>query len=232
MNSDRFQEAWEHDPASLCGELLGEGGTRTVYACAFADDTVIKVGCSTTFENHLFSENVSEMLFCQHASEEMLALVARAVWISPDGRYLAAQRAKGPAPIMAFRSVPFVLAGDLQISNWGVLDGRFVAVDYPYALWNAIGAALKLGNVPAVIYNLPPFRALEAQCRALSKDKDFADNPKMVSWHLQNAEHYARQAEALEQSMREAASELQGDPETYTSPMGSSDEAIRGTGHA
>jgi len=204
MISDKLQEAWERDPESLCGDLVGNGGTRTVYACTLADDLVIKVGHPAGADFNPSSENLAEMMFCAHASDDLLALVARAIWISPDFRYLAMERAQVPPPVLAFRSVPLVLLGDSSRSNWGMLNGRFVAVDYPQALWHAVRGALKVGTAPAEWYDPEPFRQLEAQCRALAEREPFADDPAMVRFHLKEAEQHALQARFMEQSMIEA----------------------------
>ena len=199
-----LQAAWERDPLSLCGEMLGNGCSRTGYVCALSDELVIKVQHSADGADGLFSENASEMLFCQHASEEMLRWVARAIWISHDGKYLAMERAEIPAPLQLFRSVPLIFAGDSIASNWGMLNGRFVTTDYPQALWNAVNGALKIGLVPTSFYDPEPFRQLEAQCRALAEREPFADDPAMVRFHLKEAEQHALQARFMEQSMIEA----------------------------
>lgn len=206
--NEELQEAWERVPESLCGELLGTGRSRSGYFCALAEDLVIKVQHPSDVDDHIFSENVSEMLFCRHASEEMLQWVARAIWISPDGRHLAIERAEVPAPFLAPRTFPLVLVGDTIASNCGMLHGRFVCTDYPQALWNAVAGAKRLGTASACFYDPTPFRQLEAQCRALVHHPAFAGNAEMAQFHIREAEQHARQAELFEQAFSEAMSRI------------------------
>lgn len=134
-----LERAWARDPGSLCGEFIAAGENRSVYACSLNTRLVIKVCSFPSAWLGYCTSNMAEMLFCHCAPETLLKWVARAVWISPCGQYLAAERAdQVPAPVSMVTSIPEILFDEVSAENWGVLEGRPVCVDYERAVFTAI----------------------------------------------------------------------------------------------
>lgn len=113
----------------VCGERLGGGVGREVYACRLDPNVVLKF----ERENRSF-QNVLEWEFWQaneHAPETSKWL-APCRMISDCGIVLVQERT---TPIHNFTELPVMIpswATDLKAQNWGWLRGRPVAHDYGY----------------------------------------------------------------------------------------------------
>jgi hypothetical protein len=130
VNEETFRDAFN----LLCGRLIGEGIHRRVFECRVRPDLVVKVEHD---ENRYFA-NVLEHKFW--ADNQHCAKVAR--WLAPceylslDGRISLQHRAD---PIGANAELPDKLPAfltDIKRSNFGLLGGRIVCVDYAMVLQN------------------------------------------------------------------------------------------------
>lgn len=118
----------------VCGEKLGEGIHRTVYACKIKPELVVKV---ETDDMRYFA-NVLEMRFWndhEHYSK-VADWLAPCEYLSPDGRILMMKRAaKIPDDMKMPETIPTFLT-DLKRENFGLIDGRIVCVDYAMTIPN------------------------------------------------------------------------------------------------
>lgn len=112
----------------LCGEKIGEGIHRTVFECRLRPDLVVKV--ETSGEWRYFA-NVQEMKFwSEHQYYDKVARwLAPCDFLSPDGRILLQRRCDTLRDVDLPEKLPAFLT-DVKRSNFGVLDGRIVCVDY------------------------------------------------------------------------------------------------------
>lgn len=128
MQAETFEDAFNF----LCqGNVLGQGVHRKVFACRFRPDLVIKVEDNGDLEHRSFM-NVKEMDFWSYWSEyePVKKWLAPCEYLSPDGR-LMAQRRVDPIP-QGYKmpdKLPAFLT-DHKESNFGLLEGRLVCVDY------------------------------------------------------------------------------------------------------
>lgn len=112
-----------------CGDLIGEGTTRKVFACRFNSSYVLKVEIPKVWRTF---DNVREFEFWQDhrhikAVAEWLCPVTR---MSPDGRILMQDRAERiPESYIMPEQIPAFLC-DQKRENFGLLNGRLVCVDY------------------------------------------------------------------------------------------------------
>lgn len=112
----------------LCGEQLGEGSHRRVFACKLDPTLVVKV---ETAEDHRSFANVHEhrnwdlLQDCKEASRWLAPVVA----ISPCGLVLLQKRTVDLRPKELPAKMPSFLT-DLKPENYGLLDGRIVCRDY------------------------------------------------------------------------------------------------------
>lgn len=120
---DRF--AFEEAFNILCGDLIGEGCYRKVFACKVDPALVVKVETNT----QEFA-NVNEYQLWQNYGDAAIAKwLAPCVSLSPYGRVLLQKRcepirnAELPGKIPAFLT-------DHKLENFGMLDGRIVCFDY------------------------------------------------------------------------------------------------------
>lgn len=116
----------------LCGELLGSGAHRKVFACKLRPDLVVKV---EEADNRYFA-NVHEMKFwCDNQYYTKVAQwLAPCEYLSPDGRLLLQKRV---APLGPDEKLPSKLPAfltDLKRSNFGRIGKRLVCVDYAMVL--------------------------------------------------------------------------------------------------
>jgi len=119
----------------LCGKMLGSGIHRDVFECKLRPDLVVKVEKS----DHRYFANVMEMFFWDehHYRESVATWLAPCEYLSPDGRILLQRRAQPIADESQLpKQLPSFLA-DLKMSNFGMLDGRVVCVDYALNITNA-----------------------------------------------------------------------------------------------
>lgn len=123
-NAVVFEDAFN----MLCGNKLGEGIHREVFACKLREDLVVKV------ENdpRRYFANVFEMRFWN--DNEHCAKIARWLapceFLSPDGRVLLQRRIE---PLRESDKLPTTLPAflsDVKRDNFGMLDGRIVCADY------------------------------------------------------------------------------------------------------
>lgn len=118
----------------LCGDKLGEGISRTVYECRLRPELVVKVesGVDRRFANvfeHAFWQDYRH----QPKVAQWLAPCER---ISPDGRILLQRRAD---PLARGYELPEKLPTfltDHKESNFGLIDGRLVCLDYAITVLN------------------------------------------------------------------------------------------------
>lgn len=118
----------------LCGDLIGEGMTRKVFACKIRDDLVAKVEDATIREFH----NALELHFWNNHQhyKPVAKWLAPCEYISPDGRILLQQRCDRlphdyalPAKLPAFLT-------DMKRANYGLFRGHFVCLDYAATIPN------------------------------------------------------------------------------------------------
>lgn len=129
MTNPAFQDAFN----LLCGEKLGSGVHRDVFACRLRDDLVVKVEIENDWR---YFSNVHEMKFWsdnQHY-DKMSRWLAPCEYLSPDGRILLQHKARiateydtMPAQLPAFLT-------DIKHCNYGFIGDRFVCVDYAITL--------------------------------------------------------------------------------------------------
>ncbi len=111
----------------LCAELLGEGIHRKVFACRLRPELVVKVEAEPAFR---YFANVHEMKMWNDASAGEMKWLAPCRYLSPDGRILLQERADPvPADYELPERMPSFLT-DFKRSNFGILRGKFVCVDY------------------------------------------------------------------------------------------------------
>ena len=119
-----FEEAFN----LLCGELLGEGIHRKVFACLIDPTLVVK--CETghgTFSNAREWRNWDEVRFADRWNKWLAPCVA----ISPLGTVLLQKRCE---PLRKSDTLPDELPAfltDIKPQNFGWLAGRLVCHDYP-----------------------------------------------------------------------------------------------------
>lgn len=119
----------------ICGAKLGHGIHRAVFECKVRKDLVVKVES----DDYRYFANVMEMKFWSDNQycKEIAKWLAPCEFLSPDGRLLLQRRAQ---PIVDESQLPKMLPSfltDLKMSNFGILDGRVVCVDYALNIANA-----------------------------------------------------------------------------------------------
>lgn len=110
----------------LCGDKLGSGIHRQVFSCRLRPELVVKV---ENAEWRYFA-NVYEQRIWDTAPKEVRKWLAPCEYLSPDGRILL-QRRCDPVPIDY--KLPKMLPkcfSDIKISNFGILNGSLVCLDY------------------------------------------------------------------------------------------------------
>ena len=112
----------------LCGDKIGSGIHRDVFACKLLPDMVVKVETNTDYRDF---PNMREMKFwCDYQYQPRIAQwLAPCTYLSPDARVMLQRRVM---PIMDSElpeMLPAFLA-DVKADNFGRLDGRIVCVDY------------------------------------------------------------------------------------------------------
>jgi hypothetical protein len=129
--------SYEHDKEeiyrdlfnTICGEQLGRGAYRTVYAHALDPSLVVKVERAAG-EFH----NIAEWNVWNHVNgTEHSKWFARCVAISPNGMVLIQNRTQPARPHEYPKQVPAFMT-DLKRANWGRLGNRLVAHDYGLTL--------------------------------------------------------------------------------------------------
>jgi hypothetical protein len=118
----------------LCGEKLGSGVSRDVFACKLRPELVVKV--ETDFDYRSFA-NVAEMrIWCDNRDHKAVAdWLAPCEYLSPDGRILLQARVDvlqppfKPGDKLPPDKIPAFLT-DRKHSNFGWYQGRLVCCDY------------------------------------------------------------------------------------------------------
>lgn len=101
----------------LCGDLIGEGCSRKVFACALLPHAVVKVE-----ESRGFFENVIEWTIWQQVyGTPAERWFAKCLWISPSGRILVMERTH-PARLQELPERVPIWCSDLKRTNWGIAD--------------------------------------------------------------------------------------------------------------
>lgn len=131
-----MNEAYQDAFNLLCGKLIGEGVHRRVFECRIRKDLVVKVEGEVGW--HRSFANVTEMRFWSDHQffDKVARWLAPCEYLSPDGLILLQKRV---SPIVGLSELPKQLPSfltDLKPSNFGLLDGRIVCVDYASTIPN------------------------------------------------------------------------------------------------
>lgn len=124
----------------MCGDRIGHGVSRTVYACRLDPKFVIKFEATiTTFQNVMEWE-----LWSALKKTPMEKWLAPCDFISPCGTVLIQRKTQPIDPADIPKRVPAWVC-DMDVHQWGRFDGRAVLHDYGYTylLTNARRARLK-----------------------------------------------------------------------------------------
>lgn len=125
MTNPAFHDAFN----LLCGEKIGSGVYRDVFACRIRPDCVVKVEIQETWRS--FCNVLESRFWSDHEHNAAVSKwLAPVVFTSPDGLVTLQRRAEpltGPLP----PEMPEFLT-DLKRANFGILDGRIVCVDYAF----------------------------------------------------------------------------------------------------
>ena len=107
--------AFEESFNLLCGDLIGEGCSRKVFACALLPDAVVKVE-----ETPGSFENAIEWAIWQRVvGTDASRWFAECRWISPNGRILIMERTH-PAMLKQLPVRVPAWCSDLKRTNWGI----------------------------------------------------------------------------------------------------------------
>ncbi len=109
--SEAFHEAFN----LLCGEKLGTGAFRDVYACAILPDCVVKVEIRAESFCNITEWTTWKAVENTPASRWF----AGCRWISPGGCVLIQERTRPPAPHEFLAKIPSYFT-DLKHRNWGM----------------------------------------------------------------------------------------------------------------
>lgn len=112
----------------LCGEKIGEGIHRVVYECKLRPDLVVKVEDQ---EMRFFANIMESTFWAEHEYYKPVSKwLAPCEFVSPDGRILLQKKCdKLPQTIKLPEKLPAFLT-DIKRSNFGLLNGHLVCVDY------------------------------------------------------------------------------------------------------
>ena len=122
MTNPAFEDAFN----LLCGAKLGEGVHRDVFECRLRPELVVKVEKDEVFRNFM---NVAEMRFWDYAGPATRLWLAPCHYLSPDGRVLLQSRCDHVRKEELPEKLPSFLT-DIKAANFGIYEGRLVAVDY------------------------------------------------------------------------------------------------------
>lgn len=113
----------------LCGKELGRGIHRTVFLCAIDPSLVVKIETDT---DYFVGANAAEWRWWDELqySKPYAQWLAPCKWISPNGRVMLQKRTTHIPVDRIPDKLPAWLT-DTKWENFGMLDGRIVAHDYP-----------------------------------------------------------------------------------------------------
>jgi hypothetical protein len=113
----------------LCGEQLGEGIHRRVFACKFDETLVVKVEYETNFH---IGTNAAEYRWWMDCGDVpwIADHLAPCVRISPNSRVLIQRRCQPVRVNELPEKMPSFLM-DIKPENFGWYNGRIVCHDYP-----------------------------------------------------------------------------------------------------
>lgn len=125
---------------AFCGERLGGGSARVVYACAIDPSLVVKIEtASQSFQNAVEWDIWHYWNDC----EDVATWLAPCVSISPCGMVLLQKRTTPAAPDELPRKLPRFLT-DTKCANYGRFEGRIVCHDYGKVVTNLSTAKRKV----------------------------------------------------------------------------------------
>lgn len=121
----------------LCGRKIASGTYRDVFECKLRPEFVVKVEPLPENGYRTFHNVLEHHFWCEHQHYKAVAQwLAPIEYSSPDCRILLQRRvqpiiddAQFPAKLPAFLT-------DTKRANFGILDGRFVCVDYALTINN------------------------------------------------------------------------------------------------
>ena len=123
-----MKEIYKETFKLLCGKKLGTGFNRKVYECKLMPEWVVKTerlnpnDFSNVREHHFWNEYKNE--------KHIAKWLAPCGDISPDGKVLLQRRAETlPEDYKFPKNLPEFLT-DIKRSNFGLVDGKFVCIDY------------------------------------------------------------------------------------------------------
>lgn len=113
----------------LCGDFIGAGIHRKVYACKLRPELVVKVESEVDYRNFA---NVKEMQFWNDNEHHKAVSkwLAPCEYLSPDGRILLQRRVKPVDPTDKLPAKLPKFITDRKYKNFGWFEGRLVACDY------------------------------------------------------------------------------------------------------
>lgn len=111
---------------TLCGDKIGRGMSREVYECRIDPSYVVKI----EIEAGSF-QNIIEHGFWHDNSDNKLVSkwLAPCGWISANGAVLLQKKVSPIRKEELPKKVPEFLT-DIQLKNYGILNGKFVCFDY------------------------------------------------------------------------------------------------------
>ena len=129
------------DYRSLLGEVIGIGSNRTVHRHLNNNDFVIKVQRPKTLKKNKVLNNIMEWsIWEQYSNTKYEKLFCPCIEISEDGIYLIQRYAKVLSPgkhLKRSRSqwnqLPSLIKNypdSRWYNNWGMLEDRYVIIDY------------------------------------------------------------------------------------------------------
>ena len=113
--SEAFEEAFN----LLCGEQIGYGMSRKVFACKLMPECVVKVEEESIGFQNIMEWQTWDFVRWTKASRWFAACK----WISPNGKVLIQERTRPPSDAELVEKVP-VWFTDLKRTNWGMAKAQ------------------------------------------------------------------------------------------------------------
>lgn len=134
MHDPMMEIVWEEAYNLLCGERIGGGAHRDVYECRIRKDLVVKVESG----DYRYFANIFEQKFWadNQYDESVKKWLAPTEYLSPDGRILLQKKCDPlPSDYKLPEKLPAFLT-DFKRKNFGLLNGKFVCLDYGITISN------------------------------------------------------------------------------------------------